>query len=196
MEIGGWTGDLAGLILKDNKTILEWNNYDIIEPPTTCKDSRYSTIVYEDWLWKSDRLSTDPHYQYDVLVASNVLEHMTYEEVHKLFNWLPKIPILVIILPYLQRNWHNYHGAHIYRGMIDHFIAQIESHGYILEYHQTRVTREEVLVFRLDNMALAIRPPKSQQEIDRDLWKKWYKEEYPKETHLLFEEWKKNQCKL
>jgi hypothetical protein len=187
MEIGGWTGDLAGIILKEKTNIQRWDNYDLIEPPSHCPDSRYSTHIRENWLWKTDSLTQ----QYDVLVASNVLEHMTYEEVHSLFNWLPKIPIVVVVLPFLQRNWHNYHGAHIYRGMIDHFIAQIESHGYNLQYHQTRITREEVLVFSLDPLLVPKQP--TPEEKDRELWKKWRLEEGCKTPHLKFQEWKKHQ---
>lgn len=187
MEIGGWTGDLAQQIFNQQKDVILWDNYDLIEPPSHCADPRYNTIVRDDWLWKTPRLTQ----YYDVLVASNVLEHMQYEEVHKLFNWLPKIPVVVIVLPYLQRTWHNYHGAHIYRGMIDHFIEQIEFHDYHLSRRETNAkTKEEVLVFQLNNISIQLPAVKSAQEIDRELWQQWRKEECPKESHLKFKDWK------
>jgi len=113
LEIGGWKGHLAHEILKENKTIELWHNYEICsnaKDKSVCKDERYKCIIAPDFVWNLDVFDN-----YDVCILSHVVEHIKEPELRKLFKKLKNIRYFYIEAPIEEdgQRWGNYQGTHI-----------------------------------------------------------------------------------
>jgi len=113
LEIGGWKGHLASIILKENETIELWHNYDICsnaKDKSVCNDKRYECIIANDFVWNLDVFN-----EYDVCILSHVIEHIKESELRKLFTKLKNIKFIYIASPLKEKgsNWNNYMGTHI-----------------------------------------------------------------------------------
>jgi hypothetical protein len=84
IEVGGYLGKLATLILRYYSNIEKWHNYDIqrnIVKDKVCIDSRYEAVVLEDYIWNNP-----PDNDYNVFVASHLIEHLNEEDLEKLID--------------------------------------------------------------------------------------------------------------
>jgi hypothetical protein len=98
LELGGWKGELADLLLPDFPNIEKWMNYEITPQAVsdnTCKDSRYEVQIPDNYLWTLDiDLS-----KYNVFVASHVIEHLKLVHVKRLLSRLRDIKYLYVDAP-------------------------------------------------------------------------------------------------
>lgn len=114
VEVGGWDGELASLVLKGRKGISSWENYEIapqVVSNPVCTDKRYKAILPNDFVWNTAN-------QANVLFMSHSLEHMKIAEFRKLVERVR--PDTIILTAPLQEsgvpNYNNYHGTHIFDG--------------------------------------------------------------------------------
>lgn len=107
-EIGGWDGELAGLML-ERSWLLSWENVDacpeVIESPV-CRDPRYSVRL------GPAILATE-----GALVMSHCAEHMRWAELQFIFGRIPRVSAIYLASPLPQDgsdpNWDHYPGTHI-----------------------------------------------------------------------------------
>ena len=113
LEIGGWKGHLAYEILKDNRLIKFWHNYEICsnaKDKCICKDKRYECIIAPDFVWNVGVLNG-----YNICILSHVIEHIKEEELRKLFDKIKDVKYIYIASPLKEtgQTWKNYCGTHI-----------------------------------------------------------------------------------
>ena len=107
VELGGWDGALASSMLT-RPDISRWTNYDLVEVPQVCRHPAYRLAILEDYLWSGDPIKAD------VFVACHTIEHLTSEELEKLFDWLRvKYVYLEAPLKLEPYDWTGYPGSHI-----------------------------------------------------------------------------------
>ena len=125
LELGGWDGYLASLML-ERGDIFSWTNYDIVAVPQACSHPCYRLVVLEDYFWNQ------PQARADVFVACHTIEHLTTAELAKLFNVL-RTPYVYLEAPLPDvgsTNWAGYAGSHILElswVQVDEFLQE---HGY------------------------------------------------------------------
>lgn len=100
VEFGGYDGALAAAMLPECPDIESWTNYDLVEVPQVCEDSRYSL---------------GPLRQADALVASHSFEHITATELLDVVQGVQASSVFVDS-PLPQDgavDWRGYEGTHI-----------------------------------------------------------------------------------
>lgn len=132
LELGGWKGELAALMLSEFPTqITRWTNFDIAPQAisqSTCTDPRYSVVVPEDFMWNIDlELS-----KYNTFIASHVVEHLRLEHLRKLFSMLRGIPRIFVDTPLGPDGvrWDGNLSSHIIEIGWNDLQSLIESFGY------------------------------------------------------------------
>lgn len=121
VELGGWDGQLAALMLEQFPDIETWVNYDITDVPQVCTDHRYERVVLDDWPWLRDARA-------DALVASHVFEHMRGSQIRLLLErW--DVDAVFVDAP-LATSWDGYHGSHILELDKDGLVELVESCGF------------------------------------------------------------------
>lgn len=118
LEIGGWRGDLAAAVLADPRSaaIRKWVNMDIapsLAGMQRCRDPRYSFVVAPTWVW--DTAIPD---EYDAVVATHLIEHLTERQLETLLRRLAKLGrarTLYLESPLREdsHGWKGYRGSHI-----------------------------------------------------------------------------------
>lgn len=108
VELGGWDGSLANVMLPRFPETVTWVNYDITpDVPQVCGDSRYEQVTLDDWPWKRKAAG-------DVLLASHVFEHMLSHEIVALLDaWDVAAVFMDAPIPSGSTSWNNYEGTHI-----------------------------------------------------------------------------------
>lgn len=125
VELGGWDGELAALMLDRFPAIETWVNYDITpNVPQVCDDPRYERVVLDGWPWER-------HARGDVLVASHVFEHMYLDEIEQLLDkWDVTSVFVDVPVGPTPHDWRNYNGTHILEaGWVD-LVATVEQLGF------------------------------------------------------------------
>lgn len=125
VEVGGWDGYLAGLMLPAVPSIESWTNYDITpNVPQTCFDPAYRRVVLDDWPWNRQVCG-------DVLVASHVLEHMRAGEIERLLSaWTVDSVYLDVPVGAGVPVWERYHGSHILEIGADGLVGLLANQGF------------------------------------------------------------------
>lgn len=114
LEVGGWNGELASLVLPTHPSIEGWLNAEICDEAvdaTVCFDHRYHAVVPDKFIWEIVA-PTD----YDTLVMSHSAEHMRWDQLRALFAAVkPSAVYLAMPLPEDGDNpdWKGYDGTHI-----------------------------------------------------------------------------------
>ena len=139
MELGGWDGKLASILLDLYDWVESWTNYDLVTVPWACHDARYHQEELLRPFWET------PHPVADAFVATHVIEHMRYHELGALVRAIEKIPAVLIEAP-IQRKptiWHGYHGTHILEVGWNAVDQLFRRHGYNIEHewHTREVVR-------------------------------------------------------
>jgi hypothetical protein len=124
LELGGWDGALAGLML-GRSDVSRWTNCDLIEVPQVCRHEGYVLHVLQDYLWYM------PERRADVFVACHTIEHLSVAELSKLFDWVRAAYVyLEAPIGAVGKDWRGYPGSHILDiGWIE-VRAMLEKRGY------------------------------------------------------------------
>ncbi|MFA6306059.1 MAG: glycosyltransferase [Candidatus Gracilibacteria bacterium] len=134
LEIGGWKGELAHKILPKYPHIGQWRNLDIThaaQTETVENDQRYKVEIIRKWVWDYPAF-----YDYDLIIMSHVLEHLTNEDAEKLLDKLQNCNNILIEVPIPQSdppNWENYNGAHILAMSKTDVTNLFRKYGYFLK---------------------------------------------------------------
>lgn len=122
-ELGGWKGDLPSIIRAFNPHIWDlldyWDNYDICTSAiekTVFKDPKYNPIIMHKQIWEYDF----PPEQYNVFIASHILEHLVTKEVKSIFEFIGQMEVKYVYIhtPIAEKSlgvkvWNRYLGNHI-----------------------------------------------------------------------------------
>lgn len=129
VEIGGWDGGLADVMLRRFPWIESWTNYDITpDVPQVCDDPRYTVEVLDDWPWRR-KVSGD------AVIASHVFEHMRMYEIECLLTeWdVASVYVDCPISPGMT-TWRGYEGSHILAVGSTEFLFRLNELGYQATY--------------------------------------------------------------
>jgi hypothetical protein len=113
VELGGYTGRLAGYVINDQaRRVKSWLNLELI-PHTSYKHiPGYREQVLACELWRSRESCVC-----DLFVASHVLEHYSNIETDALLRYLctenPSFILLISPLWEMGQTWNGYKGAHV-----------------------------------------------------------------------------------
>lgn len=113
VELGPWRGEFAAHALDRLPSIDSWHGLDICRwavDNTRCTNPAYTPTVLADWPWDTDLPAAD------ALVASHVLEHLSWEHLQALAAQFPKYGRLILDIPIPEtepRDWHGYRGSHM-----------------------------------------------------------------------------------
>lgn len=138
VELGGWDGELAHLML-DAHPIKQWTNVEICDEARhgSAGNPRYRTPILGDWYWTQQWTA-------DLFVASHTIEHLTADHLERtIAATKTKAIYLDAPLPDEPTDWRNFTGTHIlplnWQG-VDQLLAK---HGYLLDWSVVHDTPEE-----------------------------------------------------
>lgn len=96
LELGGWSGRLAGLVLSECPQIEHWFNFEVCRPAVNngLRHLRYSAVVPDDFIWNLPELP-----QVDVLFSAHTLEHLNEVQLSKLLSRLTAAKYLYAEVP-------------------------------------------------------------------------------------------------
>lgn len=85
LELGGWSGRLAGILLNECPQIEHWFNFEVCRPAVAngLRHLRYSATVPDDFIWNLPELP-----QVDVFFSTHTLEHLSESQLTKLLSRL------------------------------------------------------------------------------------------------------------
>lgn len=142
LELGGWSGALADVILKHNKNIVVWRNLEISRLATTytiCHDPRYAVEVPTSFRWWRTYDCTS----FDVFVAAHVLEHLSWPDVQEVLHKFSHCRAMCIEMPlfhYFTTLWNDTESSHILDVSWRTVRRYIESLGFRADQFSTTVT--------------------------------------------------------
>ena len=110
-EMGGWTGALAEQILDSYVGVKSWTNYEICRSASqspVCARSKYLAPAMRRHLWDEPRMD-----QYNVFVASHVLEHLSPRQLPKLLDAIEHVDVVYIDMPFFENTWQDSTSLHV-----------------------------------------------------------------------------------
>jgi hypothetical protein len=126
IELGGWDGALAYAMMQRGD-IEVWVNYDLVRPAQVCDIPGYQFVKLEDYFWNLEPQSAD------VFVASHTIEHLTGEELEKLFSVLD-VEYIYLDAPLPESgpvDWKGYEGSHVLELGWDEVSSMLSRNGYL-----------------------------------------------------------------
>lgn len=105
LELGGWDGELAQKMMYQFQNILRWDNYELTELAkeiSVCKDTGYTVRVPDDFMWNVKIPD-----EFNVFIASHVIEHIKAKELEKLITNLPKGIKYIYFESPIGQDWDN-----------------------------------------------------------------------------------------
>ena len=114
LEVGGWDGELAAVMLATCPWITTWDNVEICleaRDASICFDKRYRAVSGDRFLWEMEG-----PFDYDALVMSHSAEHMRWTELRALLEKIScRAVYLAAPLPTdgSDPDWKGYPGTHI-----------------------------------------------------------------------------------
>lgn len=96
LELGGWSGRLAELLLNECPQIDHWFNFEVCKPAIAngLRHLRYSAAVPDDFIWNLPEIP-----QVDVLFSAHTLEHLSEDQLRKLLSRLTEASYLYAEAP-------------------------------------------------------------------------------------------------
>jgi hypothetical protein len=116
VEMGGWDGWAASVMLPEFPELEHWLNVEFCEDAakaTVCDDKRFNVYVPRTFQWWRSEVAPAAS---DVMVLSHVIEHLTNEDAYELIGSLR--PLAWYIEAPLSENgqdWSGYLGTHVLR---------------------------------------------------------------------------------
>jgi hypothetical protein len=145
VEIGGWRGDLANLALSSYKYIERWHNYDLLEDNGSqkCQDPKYKLVSLKDYVW-----NLSPGAEYNSLVATHMIEHISWSEFKELVHWIPESVNSVLFeapLPESAENhdWSGDFSSHVFEKGWEQVISEMAKNRFTICYKH-----DNTLMFR------------------------------------------------
>lgn len=88
LEMGGWDGRVANILLEEFPHIEHWHNMEVCRPAVDhgLKHPRYSAEVPEEFLWNLPSFPIA-----DVFFAAHVLEHLKARQIEQLISRLDRV---------------------------------------------------------------------------------------------------------
>ena len=139
IELGGWDGEMANLILPDNDDVVSWTNFELASVAQVCNDDRYDFFVStDDWAWNH------PGFSGDCFVSSHSIEHVSVDNVKSILSRLDEeffssafiqAPIPVKGKPNWER-WKN--SGHIIQCNMSELDEMFTDHGWTLRMSSRR----------------------------------------------------------
>lgn len=114
IEMGGWDGWAASVMLPEFPELEHWLNVEFCEAAaraTVCNEERYNVYVPKAFQWWRSEVSPDAS---DVMVLSHVIEHLADADARELIGSLR--PLAWYIEAPLSENgqdWSAYQGTHV-----------------------------------------------------------------------------------
>lgn len=111
VELGGWDGELATLMLDQSPYIEHWTLAEICteaaEQARQRNHPRLEVAELNGWFWEQG-------WHADLFVASHAIEHLTTEDLAKTFACLD-VEAMYLDAPigYGPRDWTGYQGSHV-----------------------------------------------------------------------------------
>ncbi len=97
LELGGWDGELASLILPEHQNIHWWSNYEIAPVDTVCHNRQYHH--------REQSILDDSPDGYDVFIASHSLEHLSDEHAKRVLDIAVECDWIYLDIPTPTRPW-------------------------------------------------------------------------------------------
>jgi hypothetical protein len=145
VEIGGWRGDLANLALSSYKHIEKWHNYDLLEGSGSqkCQDPKYKLVSLSDYVWNHS-----PETKYNSLIATHMIEHISWNEFKELVQWIPESVNSVLFeapLPESAENhdWSGDFSSHVFEKGWEQVISEMAKNRFRIYYKHVNT-----LIFR------------------------------------------------
>lgn len=138
IEIGGWRGDLAQKALSEFDNIRSWHNYDLLKfnGYQKCNDKRYKLITLDDYLWH-----TSLDYEYNALIATHMIEHISWRELTWLIKWIPqgiKTVLFEAPLPASceKISWKGDHSSHVLEKGWEQVINEMKKNNFSIDFSE------------------------------------------------------------
>lgn len=137
IELGGWDGGLAHLMLDEYPAIRWWTNVEICREAAVAGwegHAHYDAVPLDDWYW------TQP-WTCDLFVASHVIEHLTAEDLDKTIA-ATDTPALYFDAPLQDQPtaWQGTTTTHILDIGWEGVTAMCATHGYTLTWAHDHAT--------------------------------------------------------
>jgi hypothetical protein len=135
VELGGWDGELAELMLEKHPAIDRWTNVEICrEARERGTHPRYEAPEVGDWYWTRTWTA-------DLFVSSHAIEHLTAEDLDRTIQ-ATDAQAIFLDAPLFDEpmDWENFPGTHILPldwGGVDSILT---NHGYALDWTVTHRT--------------------------------------------------------
>ncbi len=136
-ELGGYQGELAHIILRENDHIDVWHNYEITMRAINhrvCNDEAYTPIVPDMPVWELPKLATMlENGKYNCFIASHTFEHLKLRDVELVIDRIVSkmdFALLEIPITFKVQTWDNYDGTHIFDGTWHDIIDMMSAAGF------------------------------------------------------------------
>jgi hypothetical protein len=114
VEIGGWKGNHAKILLARYRDISSWTNIEFCAEAakqSVCADERYKIVIPDEFRWW-----TDAALEGDVAILSHTIEHLNDDDAMGLLVALKSLPVVYIEAPLSLKghnNWFEHTSTHI-----------------------------------------------------------------------------------
>ena len=136
VEIGGYDGELASLVLPHHPEIVEWANIEL------CIEARQHTVCHDERYW------TDATWERgvaDALIMSHSAEHMRWAEVQAFLTPPRAASAVYLVMPLpldgSDPDWDHYDGTHVLEAgwsKIDAYLQGLGFHTIIPRTNEVR----------------------------------------------------------
>ena len=133
LEVGGWHGELAKLMLDRFPDIQTWFNFDLCRSAIEhgISNPRLVHVWPPEWVWDMKLPACQ------VFVASHTLEHMRLDQVDKLFARLSASHAYIDVPT--SDSWEAYPGTHILTASWGQIEDVLEKHGFRATFNQENI---------------------------------------------------------
>lgn len=131
LEIGGWNGAIAGMVLGEFPQVTKWYNFELCRPAIAhgLKHSRYTARVLPDFVWNVPELPAC-----STFFAAHTIEHMRARELLALFARLHSARRMYLEAPLPQsataHDWSGRWSTHILEIGWNEVESLAQSHGF------------------------------------------------------------------
>ncbi len=134
LELGGWDGALAHMLLNHFNSIHHWWNIDFVTFDEQIP--RYQKIILEDFIWTYGK-RLPAMFPFNMFVSTHTFEHLKINDVEKVLDTVKDHAKWLLIETPLEDDinldWKNYLGSHVLNITMDELIDLVKARGYTIE---------------------------------------------------------------